>query len=234
MLVERTIHRGIVAAITFIGCSSFQGTASPTDAAASDVLRRVDAPAEAALDVPTPQIRDVTDLDLFPGWLWCGLTFRACDPATQAGCGDGEGCVVDGLRPPSARCARPSGRLVGARCGDGVGVCDGGLLCILGRCLRACCNDSGRDACGAGSSCAVITEATFVRGCVLAGECDYRTQTGCGASDGCFPQSELGEARCRALGAQRDGQRCALPNDCVAGHTCLYRAGAVHSLRPDV
>ncbi|MBK6533029.1 MAG: hypothetical protein IPF99_26600 [Deltaproteobacteria bacterium] len=214
----RINHLGAVVALSLVGCSSYQGAASFSDAGTTDVLRRLDVPAKAP--------RDVVELDRTPGGSWCGLTFRACDPATQAGCADGEGCVVDALRPPTAHCARASGRTEGARCGDGVGACDGGQLCILGRCLRPCCYGAGGDACGAGSSCAVLTEATFARGCVLRGECDYRTQTGCGAGDGCFPQSVLGEARCRALGTQQNGQRCERANDCVAGHTCLYSAGA--------
>ena len=191
----RINHLGAVVALSLVGCSSYQGAASLSDAGTTDVPRRLDAPAKAP--------RDVVELDRTPGGSWCGLTFRACDPATQAGCAEGEGCVVDALRPPTAHCARASGRTEGARCGDGVGACDGGQLCILGRCLRPCCYGAGGDACGIGSSCAVLTEATFARGCVLRGECDYRTQTGCGAGDGCFPQSVLGEAEVRRVGGDR-------------------------------
>lgn len=153
-------------------------------------------------------------------FVWCGGDFQRCHPLTHAGCSAGQRCVIEQLRPPLARCEMAVARPEGSLCGEGFGGCGDGLQCLIGRCLRPCCFDGSAGACGERSSCAVTTEATFIRACTIAGSCDYLSGRACPAGSGCAPASPFGEARCLQYGTAGQGRYCDLPNDCTAGHTC--------------
>lgn len=205
----------LVAAMLSLACSSYVGTPGTLDGAVDRPL-----PVEVGNDVPTPAV------DAAPTFAWCGVVFSTCNPTSDLGCPDGQRCAIEQLMPPRARCEVASDRPEGARCGVGFGGCGPGLHCLAERCLRPCCFDRATDACGDRSSCAVFTEGRFIRGCTQRGTCDYLTPQSCPAGSGCFPISPFGEGTCLPHGAVRAGGLCVAPNDCIAGYTCLAKAGA--------
>lgn len=170
-----------------------------------------EAPADLGMDSGTPDL----GIDGGPPGSMCPA--GECDFGTNTGCAAGEGCYLGTGGAPI--CLDAGSTPLGGSCAV-QDDCVPGMVCLgsgdSGYCRRICCADDD-SVCGAGSSCAEITDVDGVGGCTLA--CNPVAQTGCFFGEACY--SLPTGAECAPPGAGTQGTSCEVQNDCAAGFGCV-------------
>ena len=156
-----------------------------------------------------------------------GLSLSICSEPTQAcnvlgseGCGEGQGCYLNGN---SSQCL-PGGNLgLGEVCEGGpANSCAPGLQCFV-TCRELCSTASQQPSCASCPAGSHEFSPSLSLGFCLEGGpptlCDLFSQTGCEAGQGCYPV--VGGIACRTAGTRAPGVDCQSGNSCLPGHACV-------------
>ena len=152
-----------------------------------------------------------------------------CDLEAQTGCMAGQACdwgAPEGM-PPAPFCRMAGTAADGMPCNNTT-LCQEGLICLGppdgASCHAICCNDND-SACPTGQTCSIRVVSpgmsdSPVGACDAPDNCDVVAQTGCSATEYCFPAGGDGSTVCASPGTAMPGASCGALNDCVRGYIC--------------
>lgn len=207
-------------ALAHCGPGSMPDTGTP-DVITMDTPAPMDTPdAAPPIDVPADDMGSTS---------MCGPNLGPCNPATGAGCPDGQFCfIVSGATggEPTGQCGMPGPVGPGMPCAS-ANACQSGLQCLNNVCTRMCCALGDNTRCrvaGGRDICVALNlrgSTAMLFNCEPTANCDWFAQNCPMATQTCLPILPDGTTQCQTAGTQTAGMPCGgSMGGCARGLIC--------------